>query len=218
MRKMMLEEKKIDELRAELSCGISEFRFRHTLGVEKEAVRLGELYAPSKLPLLRAAALLHDVTKENTFEKQLQLCHELGIIIGDSQKSAPRTLHAITGAAVIPHRYPEFAEEELVSAVRWHTTGRENMGICEKIIYLADYIEENRKFEDCVALRRFFWEAEPEKMDMAERLAHLDRAMVLSFDMTVRLLIEEGATIDINTTNARNYLIMNMPQRDAAER
>ena len=136
----MFDEKKIDDLRDKLAGEMSEFRFRHTLGGEKEAVRLGELYAPDKIPLLRAAALLHDITKENTFEKQLQLCYELGIMLKDSEKSSPKTLHAITGAAVIERDFPEFADPELVSAVRWHTTGKENMSIRDKIIYLADYI------------------------------------------------------------------------------
>lgn len=205
----MLDEKMIDALREKTAAEMSDFRFCHTLGVEKEAVRLGELYAPEKIPLLRAAALLHDLTKENTFEKQLQLCDELGIMVKDAEKKAPKTLHAITAAALIPLKYPEFADPELVCAVRWHTTGRADMSICEKIIYLADYIEETRKFDDCVRLRHHFWDDKPEKMTESERLRHLDRTLVLSFDMTVRCLQAEGAPIDENTTEARNYLIMN---------
>ena len=208
----MFDEKKIDDLRDKLAGEMSEFRFRHTLGVEKEAVRLGELYAPDKIPLLRAAALLHDITKENTFEKQLQLCYELGIMLKDSEKSSPKTLHAITGAAVIERDFPEFADPELVSAVRWHTTGKENMSICDKIIYLADYIEENRKYEDCVSLRQYFWQENPQKMARLDRLAHLSRTLVISFDMTIRSLEAEGATIDENTTKARLYLVRNIPQ------
>ncbi len=207
-------EEKINALRERLAGRISEFRFRHTLGVEREAVRLGELYAPEKIPLLRAAALLHDVTKENTFEKQLQLAQELGIMIGTAEKAAPKTLHAITGAAVIGRDYPEFADPELVGAIRWHTTGRENMNICEKLIYLADYIEENRKFEDCIILRRFFWDAQPQKMNSSDRIRHLSSTMVLSFDMTVKCLICEGAPIDENTVKARNYLIYEKTEND----
>ncbi len=208
----MIDEKKIDALRERLAGEMSEFRFRHTLGVEKEAVRLGELYAPDKIPLLRAAALLHDVTKENTFEKQLQLCCELGIMVKDSEKRSPKTLHAITGAAIIERDFPDFADPELVSAVRWHTTGKADMSICDKIIYLADYIEENRKFEDCVSIRQYFWEGQPQKMVKIDRLAHLSRTLVISFDMTVRALETEGAEIDENTTKARDYLVSNIPQ------
>ena len=203
----MFDEKMIDALRARLAGEISEFRFRHTLGVEKEAVRLGELYAPEKIPLLRAAALLHDITKENSFEKQLQLCSDLGIMVRDSEKKSPKTLHAITGAAVIERDFPEFADPELVSAVRWHTTGKENMSICDKIIYLADYIEENRQFDDCVWLRRYFWDGKPEKMASPDRLDHLSRTLVISFDMTIRALEEEGAVIDENTLKASKYLV-----------
>jgi nicotinate-nucleotide adenylyltransferase len=156
--------------------------------------------------------LLHDVTKENTFEKQLQLCQDLGIMVEDCAKKAPKTLHAITGAAVIGRDFPEFADPELINAVRWHTTGRANMSICEKIIYLADYIEETREFEDCVSLREYFWGGEPQKMAMPDRLAHLSRTLVISFDMTVRGLESEGAPVDENTLNARKYLVLNVPQ------
>ncbi len=208
----MFNEEKLDALRGKMAWQMSWFRFQHTLGVEKEAVRLGELYAPDKIPLLRAAALLHDITKENTFEKQLQLCHELGIMVGDTEKRSPKTLHAITGAAVIERDFPEFADPELVSAVRWHTTGKVDMSICDKIIYLADYIEENRKFEDCVSLRQYFWEGEPQKLARPDRLAHLSRALVISFDMTIRALKAEGVAIDESTMKAREYLVRNIPQ------
>ena len=204
---MMFDEKMIDALRARLAGEISEFRFRHTLGVEKEAVRLGEIYVPDKIPLLRAAALLHDITKENSFEKQLQLCSDLGIMIGDSEKKSPKTLHAITGAAVIERDFPEFADPELVSAVRWHTTGKEKMSICDKIIYLADYIEEGRAFEDCVWLRRYFWDGKPQEMARPDRLDHLSRTLVISFDMTIRALEKEGAVIDENTLKASKYIV-----------
>lgn len=185
----------------------TEYRLTHTLGVELESVRLGELFAPEKISFLRAAALLHDITKENTFEKQLQICQNQGIIIRYDQKIARKTLHSITAAAVIPLVYPRFNVPEVVSSVRYHTTGRADMGICEKIIYLADYIEQNRTFEDCVMLRSEFWGASPEKMSKKEALEHLDNILIKSFDMTIKQLLSEGVPIDSSTTEARNYLL-----------
>ena len=203
----MFDEKELSVLRERISSALSGYRLEHTLGVERMAVRLGELYAPEKIDVLRAAALLHDITKENCYQKQLQICEKLGIIVPYAAKAAPKTLHAITAAAILPIQYPEFAISEVVSACRWHTTGRENMSICEKLIYLADYIEDGRKFEDCVFLREYFFSSFPEKMTLKERWIHLDKTLVLSFDLTIKQLIDEGAPIDISTTEARNYLI-----------
>ncbi len=211
----MFDTSDIEQLREKISSLMSGFRLAHTLGVEEEAVRLGEIYAPEKMDILRAAALLHDITKEFSHEKQLQLCEKLGIIISYCAKNAPKTLHAITAAAVIPTEYPLFAEKEVIEAVRWHTTGRENMSIIEKLIYLADYIEAGRRFEDCIRLREYFYSAEPHKMSRDERELHLDRTLALSFDMTIRQLLDEGIPIDENTFSARNYLLVSISERTA---
>ncbi|MBE6538432.1 MAG: HD domain-containing protein [Ruminococcaceae bacterium] len=203
----MFSEKDIDSLRADISAKMSGYRLKHTLGVEDMAVRLGELYAPEKINILRVAALLHDVTKENSLEKQLQICENLGIIISSAMLMAPKTLHAVTAAAILPSEYPTFAIPEVIDAVRWHTTGRADMSICEKLIYLADYIEDNRTFEDCVLLREYFFGTDVPGMSASEREEHLDKTLVLSFDLTIKQLISEGTPIDEQTCAARNSLL-----------
>ena len=205
---MKFDETALDRLRESVSEGMSEKRFRHTAAVEKMAARLGELYAPDKIDILRAAALLHDITKEYSSEKQLQICREFGIIISKQDILTPKTFHAKTAAALIPTLYPEFADPKVISAVRWHTTGRADMRLLEKIIYLADYIDESRTFPDCVALRSMFWDAHPEDMTPKARRQHLDRTVLRSLDMTVSALIEEGAPIASATIAARNWLIV----------
>lgn len=203
----MFDEKELEALRRAVGEGLSDFRYAHILGVEKEAARLGELFAPEKIQTLRAAALLHDVTKELSFENQLQICEKNGIIISYSQKMTPKVLHAMTAAAIIPEKYPLFNEKEVIDAVRWHTTGRADMSICEKLIFLADYIEENRKFEDCIMIRDLFYGACPEKMTYKERLGHLNDTIIASLDVTIKSLTDEERPIDICTVEARNFLI-----------
>ena len=205
---MQFSETMLEQLRDSVSGSMSPKRFAHTAAVEQMVARLGALYAPDKIDILRAAALLHDITKEDPAEKQLQTCRAFGIIISKQDILTPKTFHAKTAAAVIPDRYPEFADDEVISAVRWHTTGRANMTISEKLVYLADYIDESRTFEDCVRLRALFWDAQPQKMDGAERIAHLNRVLIRSFDMTLASLIEEGAPVSDDTFSARNYLIV----------
>ena len=212
--KSMIDDEKLSELRDALRGKMSCQRYNHTLGVEKMAVRLGELLAPDKIPILRGAALLHDITKENSFEKQLQICENVGIIITYVQKMTPKTLHALTAAALIPSEYPDFAYDEIISAVKSHTTGSENMSVTDEIIYLADWIEENRTFEGCVILRNYFWDAEPQKMSKRELSMHLKKTLLLSFDKTIKELTDEGLPIDINTAKARNSLLFQISQAE----
>lgn len=204
---MRFDEAMLERLNQEVSGTMSPKRFAHTAAVEKMAARLGALYMPDNIDLLRAAALLHDITKEYSAEKQLQLCDTFGIITTKQDILTPKTFHAKTAAALIPVLYPDFADGEVIDAVRWHTTGRADMTLMEKLVYLADYIDDSRTFPDCVRLRSLFWDAHPEEMGEEERLAHLDRVLICSYDMTLRGLIEDGAPISEDTFAARNALI-----------
>ena len=205
-----MSEDKLFELRNKVKMGMSEKRATHTLEVERMAERLALLFCPEKTYVMRAAALLHDVTKELSPKEQVVLCTALGISLTEMDLAAPKTLHAMSAAALIPKEYPEFDDCEIVSAVRWHTTGKAGMTITEKLIYLADYIDMSRSFEDCVRLRNYFFDAMPEKMDMSERLLHLDRTLLMSFDMTLRALIDDGKPISENTLGARNELAIKL--------
>ena len=207
---MRFSEEMLASLYERVKGRMSEKRFFHTAEVEKMAARLGELYCPDKTDVLRAAALLHDVTKELSTEGHVAILECLGITVTPDELLAPKTLHAKSAAALVPDEYAEFATDEVVSCVRWHTTGRSDMTLTEKLIYLADYIDMSRKFDDCVRLREFFFSALPEKMGMDERLMHLDKTLVLSFDMTMVGLIEKGAVISMDTICARNELIKNL--------
>ena len=188
---------------------MSEKRAIHTLAVEKMAERLGNIYAPDKINLLRAAALLHDLTKEKKLPEQLELCEKYSITVKSDDVCAPKTFHAKTAAAVIKNdsKYAEYADDDVISAVRWHTTGRSGMSICEKIIYLADYIDDSRKFDDCVKLREYFWNGLCFDMTDIEKKDHLANTLILSYDMTIRNLLEEGKPVAKDTFDARNELV-----------
>ena len=212
-------EEMLDKLRDEIAgrCAdglMSEKRYKHTIEVEKMAARLAELYVPEKSNQLRAAALLHDITKEFSFDMQLKLCAEYDINVSDVEYYAPKTLHAMTAAAVIPREFSEFSSSEIVGCVRWHTTGRVGMTVEEKIIYLADYIDMSRKFEDCVLLRNRFFDADPYSMSESERLLHLDETLLISYDMTIRGLLDKGAPISEDTIAARNELAISLLKKN----
>ncbi len=202
-------EEMLSSLRERVKNEMGEKRYFHTLEVEKMAARLGEIYAPEQIPMLRAAALLHDVTKERTTEEHIEICEQAGLLVLKAERKSPKMFHAKTAALIIPSKYPEFATPEIISAVRYHTTGKADMTIYEKIIYLADYIDMSRKFEDCVILRNYFFDFDFEKSTKEEAISHLNDTLIMSYNLTIRGLLEDDKHIDTTTFEARNYLVLN---------
>jgi len=203
-----IDEASLSVLRERVMAKMSPKRFRHTLAVEEMVACLSELYCPDQAELLRAAALLHDITKELTAEEQRLLCELYGLPVSEEDCCSPKTFHARTAAALIPAEYEEYAHETVIQAVRWHTTGHRGMTLTEKLLYLADYIDASRSFENCVILRRYFWGAEPQSMTEEQREALLRDTLILSYDMTMRDLLAEGAPVAIHTVEARNELLV----------
>ncbi len=202
-------EEMLASLRENVKNEMGEKRYFHTLEVEKMAIRLGEIYAKDQIPMLRAAALLHDVTKERTTDEHIAICEGAGLLVLKAERKSPKMFHAKTAALIIPEKYPEFATQELINAVRYHTTGRADMSIAEKIIYLADYIDMSRTFEDCIALRNFFFDFDFENSSDDEKISHLNDTLIMSYNLTIKGLLEDDKHIDKTTFEARNYLILN---------
>lgn len=202
-----LTEETLTELRERIRPYLKPKRYQHSLEVEAEAARIGAVYLPDSINKLRAAALLHDITKREPFEKQLQYCEEFGIILKREELSSPRALHAITAASLASNAFPDMTDEEILSGIRWHTTGHGDMSVFESIIYLADYIEPSRTFDDCVSLRNYFWGSMPSMDDRRQQVIHLCRTMVLSFDFTIRSLMDSEEAILPDTVYARNCFL-----------
>ncbi len=210
MIKIITEEMLID-LRSQVRCSMSEKRYLHTLGVEREIVRLAEIFSPRDIMMLRAAALLHDLTKEYTDEQQLAILSEHGYDVEYYKMQSRKTYHALTAALCIPDMFPAYSSAELLRSVKLHTTGSEDMTIHDKLLYLADYIEDTRTFEDCVMLRKFFWNGID---SCGDKLLHLDKTLLLSFDMTIKDLIEEKKVIADSTFRARNSLLLSLKEKE----
>ena len=200
-------EEMLDQLREQVMGQMSPKRFRHTAAVEQMAVRLAELYCPEMSPRLRAAALLPDLTKEWSVEQHAAYCRDCGMEPQASYFLSPKTFHALTASLRIQREMPDYDDPIIVSAVRWHTTGHAGMTLTEKLIYLADYIDESRTYEGCVLLRRYFFGADPASMNAAERAALLRDTLIFSYDLTMRDLLADGTAIAEDTNRARNELI-----------
>lgn len=130
------------EIEKELKKRLSTKRFEHTMGVKKTAVALAKRY---NCDVIKAAmaALLHDCAKNNDDKKNLKLCDKYGINLTKAEKHNPELIHAKLGAAIANDKY-EIIDQEILNAIKWHTTGKPDMTLLEKIIYIADYIEPTR--------------------------------------------------------------------------
>ncbi len=190
----------------EIKKYVSGKRYVHSLGVEKECRRLADIYGldGADRERLSAAGYLHDITKEKTAEEQVILCRKYGIPVTAHDLLAPKLFHAKTGAAMARELYPDIADDFVYNCIYRHTTGHPEMTLPEKLLYLADYIEEGRTFDDCVELRKYFYR---HIENGGNRDIVLRDTLIISFDMTMRGLMEDGRLIDENTIATRNALI-----------
>lgn len=194
-------------LHDEIKNYISGRRYEHTLAVESECIKLAVIYnlGESDTYKLRIAALLHDITKEIELDGQLELCNKYNITYNSMLLKTPKLFHALTGAEVAKADFGRLVDDTVYNAIRCHSTGRENMNIIDKLLLLADYIDETRKFKDCVKLRKYFYN----KVKSSNPLETLDNALIMSFDLTIKDLIKKNFLINIQTIKSRNYLLMN---------
>ncbi len=199
-------ERALDRLREEVRGTMSGGRFAHTLGVEQTVAGMAALYCPEKAGLLRAAALLHDCTKEYDEAQTREVLARAGVKLRPDEEASPQIHHAITAELEIPHLYPAFADPELLLCVRWHTTGHKGMGVPEALLYLADVIEPTRQYAACVALRNRFWNADPATMTKEARAVHLRDVLYASLTGTRDHLMAKNAPVCADTLEAIEYL------------
>ena len=165
-------------------------RVNHVLGCRDTAVELAKRWGADEGDAARAG-ILHDVTKALDGPLQLTLCAEYGTILTDFGKKYPKTLHALTGALVAERIFGE--NQAVVNAIRHHTTGKADMSLLEKIIYVADYMEPNRDFPGVEELRRLAF-------------TDIDAALKLGLEMTLEHLKRQGAEVSPESRDALAYL------------
>ena len=131
---------------------LSEKRYNHSVCVAREAVRLAKRYGADGKKA-EIAGILHDIMKETPPEKQLKYMQKFGIMLTDTQRRTPKVWHQICGAGYIEHVLG-ITDEDILSAVRYHTTGRAGMSLLEKIIFTADYISADRDYNGVEEIRQ----------------------------------------------------------------
>ncbi len=185
-------------LREQAYAMLDERRIAHVAGCESEAIELARRWGEDP-ELAAEAGILHDITKRLSYEEQLNLLKKYDILTDTAELAIPKLLHARTGAAVAGDRFG--ASDEVCSAIRWHTTGRPDMTVLEKILYLADYIEPTRDFPGVEALRSLAYE-------------DLDRAMLLGLQMSVEEIRRGGTEPYHDTLDAYIWFKNRFGERD----
>lgn len=132
----------LEEMKEKVRQSQKSSRFAHTLGVVETALQLAKQYQVDEKKT-EIAALLHDCAKNYDGQEQIKLCKKYGITITEVEAQNPFLLHAKLGEYLARTEYG-IEDEEILNAIRWHTTGRPEMTQLDKIIYIADYIEPNR--------------------------------------------------------------------------
>ena len=180
----------LEQLRPIAMSFLKHKRIPHVLGTEQEAIRLAQAYG-ADVEKARRAALLHDCTKKLEMDEQLALCAKYGIELDELEQVALKLLHSKTGAAIA--RDVVGVDDAIYSAIWYHTTGRANMTLLEKIIYLADYIEPTRDFPDVDVLRKACYE-------------DLDKGLLLGLEMSIEERRRMGNPVHHATVEARDAL------------
>ncbi|AQR77487.1 bis(5'-nucleosyl)-tetraphosphatase (symmetrical) YqeK [Paenibacillus larvae] len=168
-----------------------ERRWKHTLGVRDTAVILAGRFGEDK-DKADLAAILHDVCKYWTIQDQEAIIRENNLP-QDLLHYDKQLLHSHAGAYVAEIRFG-IKDEDILNAIRFHTSGREQMSKLEKIICLADYMEPGRDFPGVDKIRK-----------LAE--TSLEEALIAGFDSTISFLIQQGKKIYPLTVLTRNSLL-----------
>ena len=179
------------KLRKQLEKELKPDRFDHTLGVAYTAASMAFVHGADVEKAL-IAGFLHDCAKCMSHEEQIKICEKNKIEISEVERRNHSLLHAKVGMYLARTKYDVF-DTDILNAIRWHTTGREDMSLLEKIVYIADFIEPNRKpLEDMDIIRQ-------------EAFSDIDRCLAHILHNSVIYLNTIGKEVDDATMIAYEY-------------
>lgn len=172
---------------------LPERRLKHSLNVSKCAVKLSEIYKCDK-EKAEIAGLVHDCAKYFTDEQIEDSIKRFNVELDPLEVNNIALSHSVIGSYVAVDIF-NIKDKEIINAIKYHTTGKENMSLLEKIIYMADLIEEDRNFPRVEELRELTYSGK------------LEEALLLSFNNTIKFVIDNNQLIHPRTIKARNYIL-----------
>lgn len=183
----------IEEMNLYLKENLLEKRYIHVKGVVEMAKKLAKLNKVSE-EKAEIAALAHDVAKNLSKDKMKEIITENNIVISELEENNPNLWHSII-APIVAKEKLGIEDEEILDSIRWHTTGKENMSVLTKIIYIADMIEPNRNFDGVQEIRKITYD-------------NLDSGVYNGLTHSIKFLLSKNLLIDENTIKARNYFLL----------
>ncbi len=189
----------IDEITKYLKENLSEIRFAHTMGVAETAKSLAKRWGADEHKAF-LAGLVHDCAKEIQVDESVKRLKSYGYIPDSRESRSPALLHAPLGAYMAEELFG-ITDREVLDAVRYHTTGRADMTLLEKIVYVADFTEPGRKYRESVEVR------EISKTD-------IDAAVLAEADAVIKFTIDKGKPVHTDTIIARNSMLFKRGKTD----
>mgnify|MGYP001624104847 FL=1 len=184
-------------LEKEIESTLSPFRFQHSLGVMKKAGELAVLYQVD-VEVAKLTGLAHDIAKEMSDQELLIFAQEHHLDIDQIELANPTLLHGKVGAILVGEKY-NFTKE-MQDAICFHTTGRKDMTMLDKIIYIADKIEDNRK------------KVPPEVRELATQ--NIDVALKYFYTAAIEKAIRKDKLLHPLTIEARNSLLLEQLKKE----
>lgn len=182
---------------------LDDYRYYHSLCVADEAFRLAKLYSENTNDAY-LAGLLHDITKNCSKDEHLHIFNEFDIILSNIEKASGKLWHSISGSLYVKNIL-KIDNDNIVSAIRYHTTGKSGMTLFEKLIYLADFTSADRDYPDVSVIRSL--------VDKS-----IDDAMLYSLKYTINDLISKGKTVHPDTLDAYNEIIIKITENECETR
>lgn len=188
----------IDEIKKILKATLKSQRYTHTLNTADMAKKLAA-YLHEDEDKAYLAGLVHDCAKNLSDGELLAYADKYHIPADAITKHAPYLLHGAVGAVMAKEQFG-IEDEEILSAVTCHTTGKEAMSALDKIIFLADLTEISRTYEDIKEIRKVQFE-------------DFDKALLMAFDGIISFVLSQDCLLHTDTVSARNYLLMQKEQQ-----
>ena len=190
----------IEEITKVLSNELSETRFKHTLGVAETAKILAEKWG-ADADAAYLAGLVHDCAKEIPVEQMVELLEKNGYCCDEMERESSNILHAPLGSIIAKEKFG-VEDEDVLNAVRYHTLGRAQMSLLEKIIYVADFIEPGRKYKEVQFVR-----------DLA--YVDIDKAVLKEADIVIKYIIDKGGVLHTESVRTRNSFLIKIKKEEA---
>ena len=172
---------------------LKDARFEHSKNVSKEAVRLAKKYG-ADVEKAAIAGILHDITKETSEEEQLEIMKKAGIELSPLEANSTKLWHAISGSGYIKIVLG-IDDEDILNAVRYHTTARGGMSLLEKIIFISDFTSAERDYDGVDEIRK-----------AADK--SLEAAMIEGLSFSIEDLAHRRLAIAKDTLDAYNEVIL----------